>query len=62
MMGLAGCVLDHFGRALAQSFWQMYMASSFGLMSGITGPMLQAIVSLAVPSNELGNKSAFKTN
>ncbi|XP_011182945.2 proton-coupled folate transporter [Zeugodacus cucurbitae] len=54
MMGLAGCILDHFGRALAQSFWQMYMASSFGLMSGITGPMLQAIVSLAVPSNELG--------
>nr|XP_036219251.1 proton-coupled folate transporter-like [Bactrocera oleae] len=54
MMGLAGCVLDHLTRGLAQSFWQMYMASSFGLMSGITGPMLQAIVAMAVPSNELG--------
>lgn len=54
MMGLAGCVLDHLTRGLAQEFWQMYMASSFGLMSGITVPMLQAIVALAVPSNELG--------
>ncbi|XP_011182947.2 proton-coupled folate transporter [Zeugodacus cucurbitae] len=65
MMGLFGCILDHLCRALAQSFWQMYMASFFGLMSGITGPMLQAIVALAVPSSELGKvyslASCFKT-
>uniref|UniRef100_A0A0A1WK53 Solute carrier family 46 member 3 n=1 Tax=Zeugodacus cucurbitae TaxID=28588 RepID=A0A0A1WK53_ZEUCU len=54
MLGLFGCILDSLTRALAQQFWQMYMASSFGLMSGITGPMLQSIVSLAVPSNEIG--------
>lgn len=54
MMGLFGCILDSLTRALAQQFWQMYIASSLGLMSGITGPMLQSIVSLAVPSNEIG--------
>ncbi|XP_054738069.1 proton-coupled folate transporter-like [Anastrepha obliqua] len=65
MMGLAGCIMDSLTRALAQSFWQMYMASAFGLMSGITTPMLQAIVSLAVPSNEIGKvyslASCFQT-
>ncbi|XP_020717052.1 proton-coupled folate transporter isoform X2 [Ceratitis capitata] len=54
MMGLFGCVVESLIRAVAQQFWQMYMAASFGLMSGITGPMLQSIVSLAIPSNEIG--------
>lgn len=62
MMGLFGCILDSLTRALAQQFWQMYIASSLGLMSGITGPMLQSIVSLAVPSNEIGiNSRKVKT-
>ncbi|XP_050327095.1 proton-coupled folate transporter-like [Bactrocera neohumeralis] len=54
MMGLFGCILDSLIRGLAQQFWQMYMAASFGLMAGITGPMLQSIVSLAVSPNEIG--------
>ncbi|XP_017475985.1 PREDICTED: proton-coupled folate transporter-like [Rhagoletis zephyria] len=54
IIGLAGCIFDSLTRALAQSFWQMYMASCFGFMSGITAPMLQAIISFAVPSNEIG--------
>ncbi|XP_036332635.1 uncharacterized membrane protein C14C4.07-like [Rhagoletis pomonella] len=54
LMGLAGHMLECLTRALAQSFWQMYVASSFGILSGITTPMLQAIISLAVPSNEIG--------
>ncbi|XP_049309501.1 proton-coupled folate transporter [Bactrocera dorsalis] len=54
LMGLFGCILDSLTRGLAQQFWQMYMAASFGLMSGITGPMLQSIVSLAVSPNEIG--------
>ncbi|XP_014095875.3 probable peptidoglycan muropeptide transporter SLC46 [Bactrocera oleae] len=65
MVGLVCSFLDHLGRALAQSFWQMYMVSLFGIMSGITGPMLQAIVALAVPPSELGKvyslASCFKT-
>nr|XP_036219263.1 proton-coupled folate transporter-like [Bactrocera oleae] len=54
MIGLFGCILDTLTRGLAQQFWQMYMAAALGLMSGITGPMLQSIVSLAVPPNEIG--------
>ncbi|XP_050327062.1 proton-coupled folate transporter-like [Bactrocera neohumeralis] len=54
LMGLFGCILDSLTRGLAQQFWQMYLAASFGLMAGITGPMLQSIVSLAVSSNEIG--------
>uniref|UniRef100_A0A0K8VTP2 Proton-coupled folate transporter n=1 Tax=Bactrocera latifrons TaxID=174628 RepID=A0A0K8VTP2_BACLA len=54
LMGLFGCILDSLTRGLAQQFWQMYMAASFGLMSGILGPMLQSIVSLAVSPNEIG--------
>uniref|UniRef100_A0A0K8VPT5 Solute carrier family 46 member 3 n=1 Tax=Bactrocera latifrons TaxID=174628 RepID=A0A0K8VPT5_BACLA len=65
MIGLVGSILDHLGRGLAQRFWHMYMVSSFGIISGITGPMLQAIVALAVPPNELGKvyalASCFKT-
>uniref|UniRef100_A0A0K8W9V2 Solute carrier family 46 member 3 n=1 Tax=Bactrocera latifrons TaxID=174628 RepID=A0A0K8W9V2_BACLA len=54
LMGLFGCILDTLTRGLAQQFWQMYLAASFGLMSGILGPMLQSIVSLAVSPNEIG--------
>ena len=52
MIGLFGCILDTLTRGLAQQFWQMYMAAALGLMSGITGPMLQSIVSLAVISGD----------
>ncbi|CAD7014374.1 proton-coupled folate transporter [Ceratitis capitata] len=54
MMGFAGSFMDHLARGLADSFWQMYMACGLGIMSGITTPMLQAILSTTVPSNELG--------
>ncbi|XP_053967215.1 uncharacterized protein LOC128868765 [Anastrepha ludens] len=54
MLGLAGCFLDSATRALAQQFWEMYLAALMGFMGGINSPMLQAVLAGLVDATEIG--------
>ncbi|XP_067630537.1 probable peptidoglycan muropeptide transporter SLC46 [Eurosta solidaginis] len=54
LISIFGGMMTYLTKALAQSFWQMYLGATFSFMSAITAPMLQSIISIVVPSTEIG--------
>ncbi|XP_014095871.3 probable peptidoglycan muropeptide transporter SLC46 [Bactrocera oleae] len=54
ILGLLGSFADSLIRALAEKFWEMYIAAVAGFMGGINSPMLQAVLAGLVDRTEIG--------
>lgn len=54
ILGLLGSFSDSLIRALAEKFWQMYLAAVAGFMGGINSPLLQAVLAGLVERTEIG--------
>ncbi|XP_011182949.2 tetracycline resistance protein, class C [Zeugodacus cucurbitae] len=54
ILGLLCSLTDSLIRALAEKFWQMYLAATCGFMGGINSPILQAVLAGLVEPTEIG--------
>lgn len=59
ILGLLGSFADSLIRALAEKFWEMYIAAVAGFMGGINSPMLQAVLAGLVDRTEIGKTSFY---
>ncbi|XP_018790448.1 PREDICTED: proton-coupled folate transporter-like isoform X1 [Bactrocera latifrons] len=62
ILGFLGSFADSLIRALAEKFWQMYVAAFAGFMGGINSPMLQAVLAGLVDRTEIGKVYAVITS
>jgi len=53
---------DYFIKSMATQPWHLYVATAVALVRGISGPMCRAILSNAVPVNEIGKIYSLTTS